>query len=162
MEFDWSWRDVPYWTSTEWSRHKFEKFIASQRDDRLVDDIPRDEKPQGTPVNFDGYANMQHLIDGWRKRLCRQATKEARALAENFKYTLHKTHPLEANVLVPNCVYRGGCPEFQACGYWTNFLNFCKANGFEIDTLQKRYDAYNYMFYDNYRATHHITEEKVS
>lgn len=147
LEFDWSWRDIPYWVSTEWSRHKFEKFISTQRDDRLIDDIPRDEKPQGTPVNFDGYANMQHLIDGWRKRLCRQATKQARELAEDFKMVLHKTNPLESDVLVPNCIYRGGCPEFKPCGYWIRFLDFCKEYALPLDTLQNRYDAYNLMFW---------------
>ena len=33
LEFDWSWKSIYYWVSTEWSRHKFEKFISSQRDD---------------------------------------------------------------------------------------------------------------------------------
>lgn len=78
LEFDWSWKKIAYWVSTEWSRHKFEKFISSQRDDRLIDAIPRGKKPQDALVNFDGYANMQNLIDSWRKRLCFTATKEAR------------------------------------------------------------------------------------
>ena len=39
LEFDWSWKGIYYWLSTEWSRHKFEKFISSQRDDRLIDNI---------------------------------------------------------------------------------------------------------------------------
>ena len=39
LEFDWSWKGIAYWVSTEWSRHKFEKFISSQRDDRLIDDL---------------------------------------------------------------------------------------------------------------------------
>ena len=67
LEFDWSWKNIAYWLSTEWSRHRFEKYISSQRDDRLKDDTPRAEKPQGALVNFDGYANMQNLIDAWRK-----------------------------------------------------------------------------------------------
>lgn len=117
LEFDWSWKSIKYWVSTEWSRHKFEKFISSQRDDRLKDETPRDKKTQDALVNFDGYANMQNLIDAWRKRLCFQATREARELAEDFKYELHKTHPLEAGVLVPNCIYRLGCPEFKSCGF---------------------------------------------
>lgn len=57
------------------------------------------KKPQDALVNFDGYANMQNLIDAWRKRLCFMATKEARELAEDFKITLHKTNPLESDVL---------------------------------------------------------------
>ena len=101
LEFDWSWVRRPYWVAMEWARHKFEKFISSQRDDRLIDETPRGNKPQDAPVNYDGFANMQNLIDAWRKRLCRAATDDARELAEDFKETLHETHPLESNILVP-------------------------------------------------------------
>lgn len=151
LEFDWSWKGIYYWLSTEFSRHRFEKFISSQRDDRLKDDTPRGEKPQNAPVNFDGYANMQNLIDAWRKRLCFMATKDARELAEDFKVELHKTHPLEADVLVPTCIYRGGCSEFVSCGYWDNFLKYCKDNRLPLDTLQGRYDAYNQFFYSTHK-----------
>lgn len=145
LEFDWSWRGIPYWVSTEWSRHKFEKFISTQRDDRLIDDLPRAEKPQGAPVNFDGYANMQNLIDAWRKRLCYHATPEARRLAEDFKHTLHEAAPLEADVLVPNCVYRGGCPEFTSCGFYKRFEFWAiekAGHGWKSD-IQTRYKLYN-------------------
>ena len=30
LEFDWSWKNIAYWLSTEFSRHKFEKFISTQ------------------------------------------------------------------------------------------------------------------------------------
>ena len=149
LEFDWSWREIYYWLSTEWSRHKFEKFISSQRDDRLKDDIPRGKKPQDALVNFDGYANMQNLIDAWRKRLCFMATKEARELAEDFKIELHKTHPIESNVLAPNCIYRAGCPEFKTCGYLVGFNKWLEENDKELDwtNIQQRYDLYNEYFY---------------
>ena len=155
LEFDWSWKGIPYWVSTEWSRHKFEKFISSQRDDRLIDDIPRAEKPQGALVNFDGYANMQNLIDAWRKRLCFMATPEARGLAEDLKLQMGKMFPAEANVLVPNCIYRGGCPEFHPCGFYKRFLDYCDKNYHDIDlsNLQARYDAYNAMFYETHKET---------
>jgi len=135
LEVDWSWRGIKYWLSTEWSRHKFEKFISTQRNDRLVDNISRDKKPQDVPVNFDGYANMQNLIDAWRKRLCFMAAKEARELAEDFKIELNKTHPIEAGVLQKNCIYRCGCPEFKSCGYWESFCNRNKdKNLLDIET----------------------------
>ena len=145
LEFDWTWKNTMYWVSTEYSRHKFEKFISTQRDDRLKDSISRDDKPQGALVNFDGYANMQNSIDAWRKRLCMQADPKAVTLAEDYKYVLHKTHPLEANILVPNCIYRGGCPEFTECGFWKKF----KERHSDIDLLdiRKRYQAYNDDFY---------------
>lgn len=149
LEFDWSWKGIAYWLSTEWSRHKFEKFISTQRDDRVKDGISRNDKPQGALVNFDGYANMQNLIDAWRKRLCYQATKEARELAEDFKITLHETHPIEADVLQPNCLYRWGCPEFNECGHIRGFLKWCEENNKPLNPLdiQNRYDLYNEYFY---------------
>ena len=151
LEFDWSWKSIYYWLSTEWSRHKFEKFISTQRDDRVKGDISRNDKPQGALVNFDGYANMQNLIDGWRKRLCGTATDDARELAEDFKIELHKTHPLGSNVLVPNCIYRAGCPEFDCCGYIARFIKWAKNNNKEINWLdiQNRYDLYNEYFYSD-------------
>lgn len=149
LEFDWSWKGIGYWISTEWSRHKFEKFISTQRDDRLIDDIPRGKKPQEAPVNYDGYANMQNLIDAWRKRLCYQATPEARELAEDFKIKLHETHPYESDVLCPNCIYRCGCPEFYPCGQFKAFKEyFLKYHADKnITNIQDRYDVYNEYFY---------------
>ena len=145
LEFDWSWRNIPYWVSTEWSRHKFEKFISSQRNDRQ-NKYDRNEARQDSPVNMDCYANEQNLIDVFRKRLCCQATKEARSLAEDFKKELSKTHKLEADVLVPNCIYRGGCSEIKRCGYWEKFLVWCYEENKNISSIQKRYDAYNEYF----------------
>lgn len=145
IEIDWSWKNIPYWVSTEWSRHKFEKFISSQRNDRQGE-YDRNAARQDSPVNFDGYANMQNLIDAFRKRLCFCATKEARELAESFKKELSKKHKIEADVLVPNCVYRGSCPEVKCCGYWYKFLKWCEDNSKDISTIQKRYDAYNEYF----------------
>ena len=151
LEFDWSWKKIFYWLSTEWSRHKFEKFISSQRDDRLVDETPRGKKPQDSLVNFDGYANMQNLIDSWRKRLCYSATDDARRLAEDFKESLHEEYPLESNVLVPNCIYRCGCPEFRSCGFMARFKKWLHDNNKDTDwfDIQQRYDLYNEYFYTN-------------
>ena len=145
LEIDWTWEDIPYWLSTEWSRHKFEKFITSQRDDRKIEEIPRGKKPQESPVNFDGYANAQNTIDAWRKRLCYKATPEARNLAEIFKYELHKIEPEWADVLQRNCIYRGGCPEFSSCGYWEKFCE--KHKGENLLDIETRYRLFNEDFY---------------
>ena len=150
LEVDWSWKGIPYWVSTEWSRHKFEKFISTQRDDRLKDETPRGKKPQEAPVNYDGYANMQNLIDAWRKRLCFTATREARELAEDFKAELAQENPIEAGVLVPNCIYRMGCPEFRTCGYIRRFKGWVEynkdvPNDWYMD-IQTRYELYNEYF----------------
>lgn len=144
LEFDWSWKDIPYWVATHWVRHKFEKFQSTQRTDRTGHN--RTKNPQDEPVNLDGYANMQNLIDAWRKRLCYCASSETREYAENFKVTLHETHPFEADVLVPNCIYRDGCPEFETCGFLAKFLENHK--DMDIHDIQVRYDAYNEDFYE--------------
>lgn len=144
----WHWYDIPYWLSTEWSRHKFEKFISTQRNDRQKK-YDRNEAPQGTPVKMDCSANMQNMIDAWRKRLCCQATLEARNLAEDLKEELSKTNPIEAGVLVPACIYRCGCPEMFGCGFFKAFMKYATDHGYtqeDMFNIQKRYDAYNEYF----------------
>ena len=101
--------------------------------------MPRGGLPQDTPVTFTGEANAQNLIDTWRKRLCYQASPETRQYAEDFKVALHETEPELSDVLVPNCVYRGGCPELESCGFWELFG--------QSGAIQGRYDLYNALFY---------------
>lgn len=149
LEVDWTWMKIPYWVSQEWARHKFEKFITTQRDDRVENEIPRGKKPQDSPVNYDGYANAQNLIDSFRKRLCFQARPEARELAEEFKIEIRQKEKELSDVLVPNCIYRHGCPEFTQCGFWEGFLKFCYERNLPLETIQQRYDAYNNYFYEN-------------
>jgi len=141
IEVDWSWKNIKSWVATEWSRHKFEKFITSQRNDSQ-NKYDRNKAPQDTPVNYDGYANVQNLIDAWRKRLCFSATKEARELAIDFKKELAKTNPEIADVLVPNCIYRWGCPEFTPCGFFREFRVYCDFHCVLVEDIQERYEAY--------------------
>lgn len=143
ISVDWTWDNIAYWVSTEWSRHKFEKFISTQRTDRTG--VNRDEKPQGSLVNFDGYANAQNLIDVWRKRLCGQATPEAKQLALDFKRELHKVEPELADMLIPNCVYRCGCPEFTPCSYWDGFVAWNEL--IDMIDINSRYNCYNSSIY---------------
>ena len=136
----WRWRGMPHWVTVHWARHKWEKFVRTQRTDRTG--IDRTKLPQDEPQDFTGEANAQHLIDTWRKRLCYQASPETRAYAENFKAALQDVQPEISNVLVPNCVYRGGCPEMQSCGLWERM----KALSNDLictDDIQKRYAIYN-------------------
>ena len=160
LEFDWSWKQIKYFVAMEWARHKFEKFISTQRNDRQSK-YDRNAARQDAPVNFDGYANMQSLIDAWRKRLCYQATPEARQLAEDFKIELHKTHPAESDVLVPNCVYRMGCPEFKSCGYYKYVVGQMD-DLVNVFSIQKRYDAYNRLFYKEHKDDKQKNAEDAS
>lgn len=160
IEFDWTWEGMPSWVSVHWVRHKWEKFVSTQRDDRKEHDIPRGKMPQDTPVTLDGYANMQNLIDTFRKRLCYQASPETRAYAEDFKVALHEIFPELADVMCPNCVYRAGCPEMETCGFWKKFSNE-HLNSFEdLENIQKRYDIYNEWFYAAHPFMNDFLEEE--
>lgn len=96
-------------------------------------------------VDFIGDPNTQNLIDTMRKRLCSQADPETRAYAEDFKAALHEVQPEISDVLVPNCVYRCGCPELESCDLFKTWQMSC-ADIASTD-IQKRYDAYNTIFW---------------
>ena len=135
----WVWESMKHWVTVHWVRHKWEKFVRTQRSDRTGTN--RDELRQDEPQDFTGEANAQHLIDTWRKRLCYMASDETRQYAEDFKMALHEVEPEIADVLVPNCIYRCGCPEMQGCG------RFAAHPELQISDIQSRYDAYNESFY---------------
>lgn len=106
--------------------------------------------PQDSLVNFMGEMNVQNAIDTQRKRLCYQASVETREYAEDLKLTCHEDNTLKyaADAMVPNCVYRCGCPEHmgEPCGFFDKLNE--KLDGKLIETdIQKRYDVYNEWFY---------------
>lgn len=143
----WRWKDIPYWVTTHWARHKWEKFISTQRSDRTG--IPREKLPQDEPQTFRGEANAQNLIDTMRKRLCFMAAQKTREYAEDLKLTLHDMEPELSDVLVPNCVYRGGCPEMNGCDKWSQFVLWCmKEREVQVVycTIAERYVLYNEWF----------------
>lgn len=144
LSFDWSWRDIPSFVATHFSRHKWECFISTQRSDRTG--LRRNELPQDNPVDFDGVANVQSLIDTARKRLCHLADPDTRKLMEDLKYAIKELEPEIADVLVPNCVYRCGCPEMKSCGYYTALCD--TYSNIKSTDIQKRYDAFNDVFYE--------------
>lgn len=142
LSVKWKWPGIKSWIATHWVRHKWECFVKSQRSDRTG--IPRDKLPQDAPVDFTGEANAQALIDTMRKRLCYQASPETRAYAKDLKRAIKEVQPELADVLVPNCVYRGGCPEINECGYYLVLCNLDPAIG--SHHLPQRYEAYNKQF----------------
>ncbi|MDD3041314.1 thymidylate synthase ThyX [Bacteroides sp.] len=141
ISIKWFWDGIKSFSATHFSRHKWECFIETQRSDRTG--IPRDELPQGALVSFTGEANSQHVIDTSRKRLCYLADPDTREYWEDLKIESRKVEPELSDVSVPNCIYRGGCPEMQSCGF---FEAFTKKHGM-FSSIQDRYDAYNDDFY---------------
>lgn len=147
ISIKWKWSGIKSWIATHWVRHKWECFVSTQRDDRTGRD--RDSKPQSAAVDFVGDANAQALIDTMRKRLCHQAHRETREYAEDLKAAIRDVEPQIADVLVPNCVYRCGCPEMTPCGEWYRICSYCwNKYGMDISALgiAERYKIYNEYF----------------
>lgn len=138
VEFDWTWRDIMQWVTTHLVRHHegCEKFVHSQRGDRRVLPVPRNELPQGALNDMDMTANAQAIINISRKRLCSCASKETREAWKQVVEAIKEIDPVLADKCVPECLYRGFCPEFMnPCGY-------SKTKKFEEDL--QRYRNTNY------------------
>ena len=125
VEFEWTWKDIMQWVTTHLVRHHegCEKFVHTQRGDRraILDEYnvsSRKELPQGATNDMDMTANAQALINISRKRLCNCASKETREAWKQVQDAIREVDPVMADKMVPECIYRGFCPEFMnPCGY---------------------------------------------
>lgn len=120
LEYDFSWEDIKQWVTVHLVRHHegCEKFVHSQREDRRELSVPRDELPQGSLNDMDMTCNAQAMINISRKRLCSCASKETREAWGQVIEKLKEVDPVLAEVCVPECIYRGFCPETdRCCGY---------------------------------------------
>lgn len=117
IRFSWRWTKLKSWVSVHFVRHKhgIEHWVSTQRTDRTG--INRDKSPQDAPVLHECEANAQALIFVSRRRLCNQAAEETRHSWQEVKDEVSKYDPVLASVMVPECIYRGFCPEFHSCGY---------------------------------------------
>ena len=138
VEYDWTWNDIKQRITVHFVRHHegCEKFVHTQRDDRNEQIIDSDALPQGALNDMDMTANAQALINISRKRLCACASKDTRDAWMQVKKAIAKIDPIMASKMVPECLYRGFCPEFRnSCGY-------ADTEQFQIDL--KQYRATNY------------------
>ena len=120
LEYDFSWENIKQWVSVHIARHHvgIEKFVHSQRGDRRELPCSRDELPQGALNDMMVSANAQALINVSRKRLCSCASPETREAWKLVKEGVREIDPVLADKMVPDCLYRGFCPEFMnPCGY---------------------------------------------
>jgi hypothetical protein len=143
IEVKFAWFGIPYWVAMHWKTHIWRSRTNTQRNDRQ-DIYDRRKAPQDSPVDFIGDANTQHLIDTWRKRLCYMAAPETRGYAEDFKIKLLEFEPEISDVLVPNCIYRCGCPEPNGCGWYKRIIK--DHPELASHDIQTRYAAYNAIF----------------
>lgn len=142
----WRWEGIKSWISVHFARHwlGWDKWVSTQRSDRTG--INRDKSYQDTPVNMDINANAQALINVSRYRLCKQASFETRLYMEDLKRAIKESGQEEISlVMQPNCIYRGGCPEFETCGYWKCFVE--ENPDLDISNIRARYEAADRDFY---------------
>ena len=105
------------WVATHLVRHHIgiEKWVSTQRTDRTGTN--RDELSQSNEVTMEIEANAQAMINIARKRLCTQASPETRDVVQQMKNEIAKQDKYLSDVMVPECIYRGFCPEMWSCGY---------------------------------------------
>ena len=122
VEYDGIWDFIKMWVTTHLVRHHVgvEKFVSTQRTDRNPDlmNLDRDDIPQGLENTMMISANAQGLINMSRKRLCSCASTETRQAWKALLEEIKKVDPILVEKCVPECIYRGFCPEFdKCCGY---------------------------------------------
>ena len=142
LEYDFTIEDVRQWVTVHLARHHVgcEKFVHTQRQDinkdieKITDDImrickeegllgegwrERDYMFQGAANDMDMTCNAQAFINISRKRLCYGcASEETRFAWQLVIGALKEVDPILAEKCVPECLYRGFCPEKKrSCGY---------------------------------------------
>lgn len=137
LEYDFTWEDIRMWVSTHIVRHHegCEKFVHTQRTDRneSLKSLNRDDLPQGLVNDMDMTCNAQAFINISRKRLCKGcASKETREAWELVIEYLKTIDPVLASKCVPECLYRGFCPEFDKC------CGYCNTEKFKKDLKEYR------------------------
>lgn len=124
--------NIPYYNSVHIARHVHAvHYVTTNRPDRTG----KQRSPDDT-VNHLFDINVQGLIDMMRKRLCIGKVDETtyKIMLEVKKFLMHSDDAymkVLGECLVPNCVYRGGCPEFKSCGFFKSntsdhYINYNK------------------------------------
>ena len=142
LEYDFTIEGIRQWVTTHLVRHHegCEKFVHTQRQDindnieRIVEKVvelmrqagllkegwcERDYLFQGQENDMDMTCNAQAFINISRKRRCFGCpSKETRQAWEAVMSYLKEVDPILESKCVPECIYRGFCPEFdRCCGY---------------------------------------------
>lgn len=122
LEYDFTWEDIRQWVTVHLVRHHegCEKFVHTQRTDINTElaGLDRDKLLQGLLNDMDMTCNAQSFINISRVRRCNLASKETKQAWEAVMAYLKEIDPVLESKCVPNCIYRGFCPEFdRCCGY---------------------------------------------
>lgn len=109
---------IRYWVAMHFVRHSigYTPYVSTQREDRIDYEGDRDDRKQGELVNVTITLNAQAWINVSKKRICGQADKKAQQVWNRALLELSSIDAPLANNCVPECVYRGFCPENYPCG----------------------------------------------
>lgn len=117
LEFDIKMYGIPYWVSNHFVRHVHaQPFVSTSRPDITGSKVSRHEMRQDDLVNLQLSLNAQEIINISKLRLCNKASKETREVWYKVIDELAIIEPYLASACVPQCVYRGFCPEPKSCG----------------------------------------------
>jgi len=109
--------DIPSYVQNHLVRHVHaQPFVSTSRPDIDGEQIPREEQRKVDPCNMRLFLNAQEIINISRVRLCGKAEFVTRTIWREVINELRKIEPELANACVPNCYYRGHCPELKSCG----------------------------------------------
>ena len=119
-------RAIPYYVSVHLLRHKVgvEHFVRSQRPTSMNPvDCDRRQASQDALVDHTMILNPQALIAISRKRLCNKADVVTQNIWRQVRDEIAGDDNLYiaavAEVMIPDCMYRGACHEVQPCGHVT-------------------------------------------
>lgn len=91
------------------------------------------------------------LITEARRNLCRKAKPKTIEAMERLKEGYYKVNKSLSDRLVPECIYRCGCPDFKNCGYFAKLIKL-DPNCASIN-ISCRYAAYNKIFWTKRKKT---------
>jgi thymidylate synthase ThyX len=108
--------NIPYWVSVHLTRHHVgcQPYVLSQRNDRQ-DKYDRNSAPQDAPVSMMWTMNAEALMNIANKRLCKLASPETREVVTRMCKQVIEYYPEFRDLLVPDCIYKGGCHEMRGC-----------------------------------------------
>ena len=123
--------NIPYWVAMHFVRHHVgvTPFVSTQRTDR-TNTSKRGE--QDAPVMLRMVANAQAIMAMSRKRLCLCASKETRAIWIKVLNAIKEYDEALYKCCVPECVYRGFCPEFYDCSDKGTKVRYCDTQAYQI------------------------------
>ena len=117
LEFDIKMYGIPYWVSNHFVRHVHaQPFVSTSRPDITGSKLTRHDMRQDELVNLQLSLNAQEIINISKLRLCNKASEETREIWYKVIDEVARIEPLLASACVPQCVYRGFCPEQKTCG----------------------------------------------